>query len=234
MRKILMLAVTLSAVIPAMADTVAADLLVYRVSEVGTEPYFSRVLVTPRHVRMDEGSDDAGYTLFDRTERVFYNVDPADQTVLVIDPPLSRSQPPMPLELTEEPSPVVPPASLDGVALKGYHLLANGVLCSELQAAPGLLSAAVDALAEFYDRLSYQHAVAIPGMPADLLEACDLAQNVFAPRRSYGFGLPVTERSARVDRQLVDHGAAVPASDGLFEVPPDYRRVPMPGVSARE
>ena len=48
MREILMLAVTLSAVIPAVADTVAADLLVYRVSEVGTEP------VSYTHLRAHE------------------------------------------------------------------------------------------------------------------------------------------------------------------------------------
>lgn len=233
MRAILTLTAALAAVVPAMADDVAADLLVFRVEEAGTEPYFARVLVTADHVRMDEGSDAAGYTLFDREQGVFYNVDPEDRSVLVIDPPRTRPEPPLRLDLAEEPSPVTPPASLDGVALQGYRLSANGALCVALQAAPGVMPAAVDALAEFYERLSYQHAVVLPGMPAEFLEACDLARNVYSPRWTYGFGLPVIERSARVDRKLVDHGAAVPASEDLFEVPPDYRRVAMPAASSR-
>ena len=48
------------------AAAVQTGLLVYRVWEEGIEPYVSRVMVTEDYVRLDEGSDVAGFTLFGR------------------------------------------------------------------------------------------------------------------------------------------------------------------------
>ena len=50
------------------ASAQPASLLVYRVAEQGGEPYSSRIIVTPDFLRLDEGSDDASYTLFDRRQ----------------------------------------------------------------------------------------------------------------------------------------------------------------------
>ena len=72
-------------------DLVAADipaaLLVYRVSEQGTDPFISRILVTPNHVRMDEGGAADAFTLFDRRAGMLFNVDPEERSVQVLDPP---------------------------------------------------------------------------------------------------------------------------------------------------
>ena len=62
-----------------------ASLLVYRVWEQGSDPYLSRVMVTPDYVRLDEGTDDGGYTLFDRQQEILYNVSPDDRSILVMD-----------------------------------------------------------------------------------------------------------------------------------------------------
>ncbi|MCW5585870.1 MAG: hypothetical protein KIS75_07025, partial [Chromatiales bacterium] len=82
MQKILMvvLMVATSAAVAA-----PSSLLVYRVWEQGAEPYVSRVLVTADHVRLDEGSDTAGYTLFDRRQESIYNVSVDDRSILVMD-----------------------------------------------------------------------------------------------------------------------------------------------------
>lgn len=234
MRTILtLLAMTgLTAAVPAIAEEIDADLLVYRVEESGLEPYFSRFLITADHLRMDEGEDTGGYTLYDRFSGVIYNVDPEERSVLVIDPPRSRPPSPLAIELAEETVPADGLPQLDGVEPERHRLLANGGVCEELTAVPGVMAEATAALAEFYDRLGFQHGVVVTGMPDDMIDPCDLAQHVYAPRRPYAFGLPVEQRSPRVHRRLVDHARAVPSDDALFEVPDDFRRIAMPTARA--
>lgn len=230
MRAILTLLTSLAAWSTAGAAGATADLLVYRVEEAGLAPYVSRILVTPGYLRMDEGTDDGGYTLFDRAAGVFYNVDPEDRSVMVIDPPRTRPEAPVPLVLGAEPLPDIPREPVAGAVPEGWRLLANGEVCVDLVAAPGIMDNAVTALAEFYERLSFHHGAVIPATPPDLIDACDLADNVFAPARLYAHGLPLRQSSPRMKRELVDHGEAMPVAPGLFEVPADYRRlvIPMP------
>ena len=69
----------------ALADPAA--LLVYQVWERGIEPYTSRILVNPDYVRLDEGADGGGYTLFDRRQEILYTVSTRDRSILVMNPP---------------------------------------------------------------------------------------------------------------------------------------------------
>jgi hypothetical protein len=205
-----------------------ADLLVYRVEEAGLEPYFSRFLVTADHLRMDEGEDAGGYTLYERSSGTIYNVDPAERTVLVINPPRARPPSPLDLELAEETVPAADLSLIDGVVPGRRRLAANGVVCEEVVAAPGVMPEATAALAEFYDRLADQHGTLVADLPEDLVDPCDLAQHVYAPRRAYSHGLPVEQRSGRVHRTLVDHAEGVPTAEALFEVPGAFRQIAMP------
>ena len=236
MRAILTLLATLGLVpgpsLPAVGAKVGADLLVYRVEETGLEPYFSRILVTADHLRLDEGDDNGGYTLYERSTGVIYNVDPEERSVLVIDPPRARPRSPVALELGNDVLPAQDLAPVDGIAPRRHRLLANGQVCEELTAVPGLMEEAMDAVADFYDRLADQHGTVVTGMPDELIDPCDLAQHVYAPRRSYGFGLPVDQRAPRVHRALVDHAKGVPSDTALFQVPHDFRRLAMPASAS--
>lgn len=228
MRAILILLASLALPLPAGAGDIGADLLVYRVEESGIEPYISRFLITADYLRMDEGDDDGGYTLYERFSGVIYNVDPEERSVLVIDPPSSRPPSPLVLELSEETLPAAALSPVDGIVPRRHRLLVNGHACEEIVAADGVMAAATVALADFYDRLADQHGTVVPGIPGDLIDPCDLAQHVYAPRRPYSLGLPIEQRSARVHRVLADHAEGVPADEDFFRVPDTFRRVAMP------
>lgn len=228
MRAILMLLAGFAAAADVGASTVPADVLVYSVSEDGAEPYESRILVTPDFLRLDEGEDSAAFTLFDRRSRILYNLDPEDRLVVVIDPPTTLSpEPPIPLELGEETEldPGLPP--VDGALPKHVRLLANGVVCVDVIAAPGLMDEAVTAIGDFHERLAHQHALAMEALPPELLDACDLAENVYAPRRTYDHGLPLHLWSQRFVRKLERFERAMAMDASLFSIPRDYRQVPL-------
>jgi len=86
--------------------TVAAeevDLLVYAVKEEGLPKYLSRILVSDAFVRLDEGAASSnGYTLYNRVSHVLYNVDPEEETVLVLQPSGQQPRSPESLRLDEK------------------------------------------------------------------------------------------------------------------------------------
>ena len=63
-----------------------ASLLVYKVWEKETPAYITRILVTEKYVRLDDGNDNGDFTLFDRKNKAVYNVSKEDKIVLSIEP----------------------------------------------------------------------------------------------------------------------------------------------------
>jgi len=84
------------------------------------------------------------------------------------------------------------------------------------------MNEAMSALAELYERLAGHHQQVVETMPDELLDACDLAGNVYAPRRVYEQGLALHVWSARSVRKLVSHERTRPVDEALFVVPENY------------
>ena len=216
-------------------DLVAAEmpaaLMVYRVNEQGTNPYISRILVTPNHVRMDEGGDADAFTLFDRSAGKLFNVDPEERSVLVLDPPAAVPESPLALDIRERARPASA-GPVDGVPARGWRLEANGRSCAEWDAVPGVMEAAAGAVAELYVQLARLHGRLLPEMPEEMLDVCDLARNVYAPGYAWVQGMPVTHEHGRMRLELLDHEPAMAVDTSLFEVPESFRRMEMPAPGA--
>jgi len=71
--------------VPGQVWAETAAMMVYKVWEQGVGVYFTRILVTDRHVRFDNGSDASDFTLFDRRKEAIYNVSVEDRSVLLIE-----------------------------------------------------------------------------------------------------------------------------------------------------
>ena len=220
---------------PAPADNsetgVPASLLVYRVSEQGTEPHLSRILVTPSYVRMDYGSDDQGFMLFDRDSQVIYSANPAERTVLVVDPVRRKPEAPLRLDLSEQRYDDRQAPAIAGVQPVRYELKTNGEVCRNLVVLPGVMQPAVDGLREYREVLSYQQGAALTALPEELHDACDMSRHVYNPGRELAFGLPVQSWSAAEHRELVDFREDFRAAPELFRIPEGYARMGMPRPS---
>lgn len=225
MQKILSAFILLALSTGAFGETAA--LLVYRVWEKGSDPYLSRVMVTPDYVRLDEGIDDGGYTLFDRQQEILYNVSPDDRSILVIDHSTPVPEDAAKLVLKEEVAVDEQAPSVAGRQPTDVRLLANGELCSEMVVIDGVMQEAVDALAELKLALARIQAATLPSLPPEMRTPCDLAANVYAADRSLRFGLPLQERSAGRSQSLVDFKSDYEAAEGLFTLPSDFDRRPM-------
>lgn len=225
MQKILIIATLCLVTTGVHAQT--ASLLVYRVWEQGIEPYLSRILVTPDYLRLDEGSDTGGYTLFDRQQEILYNVSPEDGSVLVMNPTAFLPDDNAGLILQEEVVEDKQAPQVAGRQPKLVKLLANGEVCSELVAIDGVMADAIEGLSELKLVLARIQNSTRNAMPLDTRTPCQMAHEVYAPDRSLRFGLPLQERSSGRSQSLVDFSETFDADDGLFEVPDAFERRPM-------
>ena len=230
MQKILTTLLAWLAAAPALA--VSADLLVYKVWEEGAEPYISRILVTPDHLRMDEGDDEGDFTLLDRRAGVVYNVSREDRSVLVMAP---GEAPPSPtpaarLEVRDEPDPEAP--RVGGVQPHRVELLADGESCGTLTVLPGRMPAALEGLRELRRVLARVQAASLAAAPPGVAGPCDRATALQAPTWSLDHGLPLSERAPGRTQLLLDHEADFQVPDRLFRLPKDYRRIHLPTLAA--
>lgn len=207
------------------APTVPATVLQFTEQEAGVEPYRTRMLITPGHLRIDDGTDEGGdYTLYSRKDRIIYSVTPGDKMVLKIQPARMAVSPPRALKHTTVELKGEAPA-VGGVPVRHWRLQTNGETCYVLYAAEGLLPEAVAALREFIETLSWDQARSLTYTPQELQTPCHLANNVFAATRYLDHGLPVrrSDMTGRVS-ELVDFAEGYAAATTLFSTPAAYRQ----------
>jgi len=188
------------------------------------EPYPTRVIITPEFVRFDDGEGSQDFVLFDRKNKVVRSVVTGEQSIMSVHPKNEVIESPLELKMTEKDLGVLKDApKVDGKAPKHYQLLVNNKVCSDVIAVKGLLPAAVKALAEFAELMASDSKKTLPSMPADTHEACNLAQDTFAPTRQLKYGFPIqTSGDREYARTLVDYDANYKLDKKLFELPKGY------------
>ncbi len=211
-----------------MLPAAAAELLQFSITEPGMDAYSSRVIVTERHLRMDDGdgAPDEDYILMDREDGTLYSVTHSDQTVFVIRPlaeaPKTFAQP----ELRTERVATAPDTpAVAGQIPQHHHLYVAGKACHNVVSI-ALLPDSVAALAQFRRTLAGPRALSLASLPADMQDPCDLAVNIYHPDWPLRFGLPIQEWSEVEERAraVVDFAEDYEADPALFELPANYER----------
>ncbi|HED17230.1 MAG TPA: hypothetical protein ENI64_10525 [Gammaproteobacteria bacterium] len=202
-----------------------ALMLTYVEQEPGIEPYVNRVIITADFLRMDDGSDQTDFTLFDRRAKVIYSVSHDDRTALELHEQNSEIESPIKLELDEKKIDMVDAPMIDGKTPQHYRLMVNDQLCRDTIVVPGLHTEAVQAMREFRQVLASVHRGNIPNTPVDMQDPCFLADDVFWHKRSLKFGFPIKEWTPTgFSRSLVDYKYNAPIGEDIFEIPAGYLR----------
>lgn len=200
-------------------------LLMFKEQDPGRQAYQTRMIVTPKYLRIDDGHASDDFVLFDRKTRTVYNVVHDDQTILVVKPlPIHLARPKV-FKQTVEKTTLEGSPTVDGKTVTRYILRTNGKQCYEVAAAKGLLEEPRRALIEFARALAGQHAVGTALTPKDMRSDCDLADDIFLPARHLQYGFPVrqTDSAGRV-RILTDFKRGYVADPKLFKLPANYTR----------
>ena len=190
------------------------------------EPYPTRLIITPEFLRFDDGENAQDFILFDRKNSVVHSVVSEEQTIMSVHKKSTTIESPIKLELTDKDlGEMKDSPTIDGENPHHYQLLVNGKVCNDVIAVKGLLPAAVNALNEFSLVMASDSKMTLSSTPADMLNACDLARDTFAPTRILKFGFPVQTLGKReYARTLVDFDDKYKLDKKLFTLPENYKR----------
>lgn len=208
-------------------------MLMFQEQEPGLEPYATRMLINEHFVRMDDGLDNSDYVLFDRQLQTIYSVSHINRTILVVHSKPIQGEPPMDLEMDARKSDHPDAPQVAGTQPVEYALTVNDKACSRVMSVPDFLPQGVEALREFQRTLAGQHAENLPKTPAEMLDPCFVAYQVFAPVRHLQYGFPIQQWDAAGNsRSLVDYQQGLSVDPALFTLPESYQRMGVGGTPA--
>lgn len=189
------------------------------------EPYPTRLIVTDKFMRFDDGEGSTSFILFKRDSDTIYSVNDTDRTVMSMGLRKIDLEPPMKLELEEHNLGTLEDApSIQGMEPLHFQFTANGDICYDVVAVKGLMPDVVDALQAFTAVLANDSKVTFNNIPADLHNACDMSMSTFAAGRHFKHGFPIQEWSANgAGRSLVDYDENYTPDPALFELPEEYQ-----------
>ena len=189
----------------------------------GTVPV--RMLITRRFLRLDDGKDSDDYVLFDRMNKIIYNVVNDDQTVMVMNsvPPKNFNVKMPKWKIQSQPSNAL--MRSDSKTTTGatyYKLSLSDKECYNVVTLNNILGDESKALQEYYVVLSNELKKSYHPS-AD--SACFDAVNILDPKKRYSMGFPYREWSSYgYQRFLQNYQQRVIFPESLFDIPKNYHR----------
>ncbi len=193
--------------------------------EKGIDPYNVRLIVSNDFLRFDDGESSSGYILYNRKDKIIYNVNDEDKTIMEIHP--KRKSISSPIKLNNKDRKVVEltdaPKINNTVAIK-YDFITNNTVCLGIVSVKGMLPMATTALKEFQQALADDSTYTLDNIPADMFDACALAMNTFASTRHLNYGFPIQVWSPKgYSRSLVSFDENFKSDEVLFVLPAQYK-----------
>jgi len=207
-------------------ESLPGTVLLYIETEAGSDQsYTARMFVNANYLHMADSRAPMDYILFDRKAKVIYSVNADDQTVFEIHAKSLDIEPPIRIDYVEESQPSSAIPKIQGRHATHYRYTVNGERCYDaVVTPPGFLPEVREALMEFRAILAAEHASTLANTPRDMLDACDLAVNVFDANRHYSHGLPIREWGADgYQRFLKDYQGKFTVLQKVLSLPEDYR-----------
>ena len=202
-----------------------ADVAIFEESGPGHEPYTTRMIATQEYLRIDDGRDDGDFLLYDRKKKLIQNVNIEEKMILVIHAQPTNLESPIKLnnEIRHNKTDV---PKLAGREVSHYQFITNKQVCFDVYTSSVLLGTLRTALAEYRRVLSGEQAMMLTVTPKELLNACDLANNIYSPDRHLIKGFPVRQREfTGRSRQLIDYTEGSAIDSKLFRLPKDYKQL---------
>lgn len=209
----------------AAAGTVDGQYILFAEQEKPAPPIKTRILVSEKYVRFDDGKGERDYLIFDRDNETLYNVRNDERTIMLVNKKEIDLAPPFELKHSEKNLGAMEDApNINDEKPIHHQYLTNGDVCVDVVSVESLMPEAVQALKEFQLILASDSKVTFNNIPADLHEPCGIAMSTFAPTRHLSHGFPVQEWKPGYSRSLVDYKADYQIDTKMFALPEEYFR----------
>lgn len=214
----------------ALAET-TATIVWFTEQEPGVDPYRVRYLVTPEYMRSDDGQAGNDFLLYDRRQRMIYNVVSGSRTVLEIDGNGEAPRRPGTLSFAVQRHAAPSAPMIDGNQPLEVRLVAADQSCRSALVVADFLEPVRAALREYSRALAVQQVRTLDHTPVELQTPCFLARYVYAGDFALAEGMILADWDQRGQRrELTSYRTDVPVADTLFALPADFRRI-EPGAN---
>ncbi len=188
-------------------------------------PYSSRTLISDDYLRMDDGDNAGDFVLLNIPKKIISSVTHSDGSVFEVT--YKKVTHPQPVKLKREV--VKQPADdypmLFGVKPQRVSLNVNGRECLQMTVLPDTQAKAIAALKLYYGILAGEQSQILAVTPADQIDECDLALNIYYPHWRFEYGLPIEQTFwTRKTQLLADIIEPKMDLSKLFQLPENYLR----------
>lgn len=209
-------------------DRIATTRLLFEESESGIAPHIIRMLVTERHIRIDDGPDTSDFVLYDHVENRIYSVLSGNRQIFVVGPANPYMPAPDSLALREQRIEDKDMPAIAGVPTQYFQFFADDRLCYHVVAADGFLPQVAGMLLAYQKLLATQQQEIRDATPAELQTPCFLANYLYVPETYMSKGFPVRQwDTTGYRRSLESVQADYKVSPDLFLLPDSYRYLGM-------
>ncbi len=216
--------VSVPAVIAQSPPSIPVIQVTFEESEPGFYPYITRMLLSRRYLRIDDGQDDGDFVLFDRVFGNVHNINHEERTEVIIQrQPPSRAMHAS-IDIHIEPRPLLDAPKIGGIQAVQHRYYAGAELCRESINFDGLLPDFVEALAHYQQVLVQQSLLTLDDLPTSVKTPCYLVNNFFHASDYLRAGFPaMVADNDNKRRTLLEFGQLeIPAS--LLRRPQNYSR----------
>lgn len=204
-------------------DQITVTTLVYEESEPGVDPYKTRMLISDRYIRIDDGPGSADFVLYDNEKKRIFSVLSENEQILVVDPLNEYQSPPETLKLREEKVEDENIPSIAGKKAEYFKFYADQQLCYHVVAVQGLLPEISSIMLEYQQVLAAQQQEILDATPVELQTPCFLMNYLYAPATYMSKGFPVRQWDVGgYRRSLEDVQQRIQVDAKLFGLPQSY------------
>ncbi|VAW58954.1 hypothetical protein MNBD_GAMMA11-1901 [hydrothermal vent metagenome] len=195
--------------------------LYYDEVEEGVEAQHMRYLINEQFLRIDDGSEQADFVLFDIGKKIIYSVNHDDQTVLKIDYK-KWTKPAFKFSESSDTQAVPDAPKVHNQPVYNYQVKADGKVCTQVFLIKNTWPQQMKVLHLYQQVLSGQQVVTLKNTPVEFHTPCFLVDQVYHGGDYYQLGLPIQITYSRGYVKLLRDFKEIKLDKRLFELPAGY------------
>ncbi len=195
--------------------------LYYDEVEEGVEAQHMRYLINDQFLRIDNGSEQADFILFDIEKKTIYSVNHDDQTILKIENrPWKRPQ--FEFIVSDSLKTVVGAPKVHNKPVYNYQLNAANKICTQVFLIKDSYPQQMETLHLYQQVLSGQQVATLENTPVEFQTPCFLVDQVYHGGDYYQLGLPLQITYSRGYVKLLKDFKEIKVDKSLFVLPKKY------------
>ncbi|HED33553.1 MAG TPA: hypothetical protein ENJ08_04935 [Gammaproteobacteria bacterium] len=221
MRKTVKILFLLMLISEAGASEIKNLALYYDEVEEGLEAQHMRYLINDQFMRIDDGSEQADFILFDIRGKIIYSVNHDDQTILKIEYK-KWQKPEFDFSQTDDLKALPDAPEIHNKQVYSYQFKAGGQVCTQVFLIKNTWPQQMKTMYLYQQVLSGQQVATLKNTPVELHTPCFLVDQVYHAGDYYQMGMPVQITYSRGYAKLLRDFKEIKVDEALFELPKAY------------